>query len=70
MEFVDNDGKLPVVIRSDTSKGLWTIKYLQLDTPGATLERAKDRLMEEYARHLSLDDQVLIASASAGVGYS
>ncbi|MBS7459220.1 hypothetical protein [Pseudomonas syringae] len=70
LEFVGVSGKLPVVIRSDTSKGLWTIKYLQLDTPGATLERAKDRLWEEYNSDLSLNDQSLIAAASAGVGYN
>lgn len=70
LEFVESNGNLSVVIRSDTSKGLWTIKYLQLDTPGATLERAKDRLWEEYAGNLSPADQSLIAFASAGVGYN
>lgn len=41
------DGERGVLISSETDKGRWTIKNLKLDSPGMTVERAKDAA---YAR--------------------
>lgn len=68
LEFVDSESGFPIAIRSSTPKGGWTIKNLQLDTPGATLERVKDRLLEKYNSDLSPEQQVLMKSASNRVG--
>ncbi|APV39844.1 hypothetical protein PFAS1_10980 [Pseudomonas frederiksbergensis] len=67
LEFL-GDSPLSVTIRSRTPKGLWTIDKLQLDTAGATMERAKDRLLEMYMNDLSPAQKGLLKSASDSLG--
>lgn len=42
IEFSDNDGNGGVLAVGKTDLGLWTIRELQLDSPGLTKERSKD----------------------------
>jgi uncharacterized protein (TIGR02646 family) len=68
LEFLSENDELLVTIRSLTPKGRWTIDNLQLDTPGATIERAKERLHERRLNSLSPEQQRLFLLATESIG--
>ncbi|WP_155953509.1 hypothetical protein [Pseudomonas sp. URIL14HWK12:I6] len=59
----DNDvDDLPVIAIGASEKGVWTIKMLNLDSPGITRERAKE-VYYQTRKRLPLKDEALIELA-------
>lgn len=68
LEFVSADRETKILIKGKSEKGLWTIKELDLDTPGATLERAKDALYQKRLEELEAEDQEWLKAAVSNLG--
>lgn len=65
LSFVCDADGTKVVIESQSGKGSWTIEKLKLDTPGATMERAKSHLYRQRLSDLSAQDGALFSAALA-----
>lgn len=68
IEFLSADRETKVLIKGTSDKGLWTIRELQLDSPGATVERAKDALYQKRLAELETDDQERLKAAVSNLG--
>jgi hypothetical protein len=66
LSFVENEGEDEpgVVIKGHSDKGLWTIEKLDLDTPGMTIERAKELLYHRARKDLPAHFQQLLEQAT------
>ena len=63
LSFVGDAGGINIIIESQSEKGRWTIENLKLDTPGATMERAKSHMHRQRMNDLSAEDQALFSAA-------
>ncbi|QWP75919.1 hypothetical protein J5226_20280 [Lysobacter sp. K5869] len=68
LEFVSTDREMKILVKGKTDKGLWTIRELKLDDPGATIERAKDALYQKRLAELDAEDQKLLKAAVDKLG--
>lgn len=68
LSFLSEANGTGIIIKSLSTKGTWTIISLQLDTPGATTERAKEYLFQQRLNSLSVPDGDLLRKAVNGLG--
>lgn len=61
--FIFEGDGASVTIRSLSDKGGWTIEKLKLDTPGATMERAKEHLYQQRLSTLPQQQRDLFRNA-------
>lgn len=68
LSFLPMDDGSKILIQSLSTKGTWTIEKLKLDTPGATIERAKEYLYQQHTANLSQTNQELLRAAVLALG--
>jgi hypothetical protein len=68
LSFLSEANDTGILIKSLSTKGTWTIQSLQLDTPGATTERAKEYLYQLRLSSLSAPDGELLREAVLALG--
>lgn len=68
ISFRRADGASDILVQSHSEKGKWTINVFRLDTPEATVLRAKDYLHAEHLVGLTVQDKELLKSAVSNLG--